>query len=349
MKEYRKFRKRNQAEKKEKRHLALAFLVCAAMLFTGGCTSENVPEETEDDTAKLTVVGFSEVGAESDWRVANTESMKATFTEANGYELLFDDAKQKQENQIAAIRNFILQEVDYIVVAPVVEDGWEGVLQEAKDADIPVIVVDRMVKADEDLFAAWVGSDFYEEGQKATAWLENYLKEQGRVHERIDILHVQGTEGSSAQIGRTKSLMEAVESHGSWRLLGSVQGEFTQAKTYEVVRDARDEGSIPDVFYCEPDQCMLGAVPALDDLPLSHGVVGRVIVISFDASKPGLEECKARRINLDVECNPDHGPRVEAIIEQIEAGKTPEKYCYVEETCFRPEELTQEFIDSRKY
>lgn len=142
MKEYRKFRKRNQAEKKEKRHLALAFLICAAMLFTGGCTSENVPEETEDDTAKLTVVGFSEVGAESDWRVANTESMKATFTEANGYELLFDDAKQKQENQIAAIRNFILQEVDYIVVAPVVEDGWEGVLQEAKDADIPVIVVD---------------------------------------------------------------------------------------------------------------------------------------------------------------------------------------------------------------
>ena len=349
MKEYRKFRKINQAEKKEKRHLALAFLVCAAMLFTGGCTSENVPEETEDDTAKLTVVGFSEVGAESDWRVANTESMKATFTEANGYELLFDDAKQKQENQIAAIRNFILQEVDYIVVAPVVEDGWEGVLQEAKDADIPVIVVDRMVKADEDLFAAWVGSDFYEEGQKATAWLENYLKEQGRVHERIDILHVQGTEGSSAQIGRTKSLMEAVESHGSWRLLGSVQGEFTQAKTYEVVRDALDKGSIPDVIYCENDNSMLGVLQALDEKKISHGVDGRVIVISFDASKPGLEECKAGRINLDVECNPDHGPRVEAIIEQIEAGKTPEKYCYVEETCFRPEELTQEFIDSRKY
>ena len=96
MKEYGKFRKRNRTEKKEKRHSALAFLICAAMLFTGGCTSENVPEETEDDTAKLTVVGFSEVGAESDWRVANTESMKATFTEANGYELLFDDAKQKQ-------------------------------------------------------------------------------------------------------------------------------------------------------------------------------------------------------------------------------------------------------------
>ena len=193
MKEYRKFRKRNQAEKKEKRHLALAFLICAAMLFTGGCTSENVPEETEDDTAKLTVVGFSEVGAESDWRVANTESMKATFTEANGYELLFDDAKQKQENQIAAIRNFILQEVDYIVVSPVVVDGWEGVLQEAKDADIPVIVVVRMVKADADLFAAWVGSAFSEEGQKATAWLENSLKEQARVHESFDILHLPGT------------------------------------------------------------------------------------------------------------------------------------------------------------
>ena len=104
---------------------ALISLMCAAAL-TGGCTSGSTPEETEDDTTNLTVVGFSEVGAESDWRVANTESMKATFTESNGYELLFDDAKQKQENQIAAIRNFILQEVNYIVVDPVVEDGWEG-------------------------------------------------------------------------------------------------------------------------------------------------------------------------------------------------------------------------------
>ena len=327
---------------------ALISLMCAAAL-TGGCTSGSTPEETEDDTTNLTVVGFSEVGAESDWRVANTESMKATFTESNGYELLFDDAKQKQENQIAAIRNFILQEVNYIVVDPVVEDGWEGVLQEAKDADIPVIVVDRMVKTDEDLFTAWVGSDFYEEGQKATVWLENYLEEQGRVHERIDILHVQGTEGSSAQIGRTNSLLEAIEVHGSWRLIGSVQGEFTQAKTYEVVRDVLETGSIPDVIYCENDNSMLGALQALDEKNISHGVDARVIVISFDASKPVLEECKAGRINLDVECNPDHGPRVEAIIRQIEAGETPEKYCYVEETCFEPQELTQEFIDSRGY
>lgn len=355
MKEHRRFRKRNRTDKKEWerekkgwRSFALISLMCAAA-FTGGCTSGSTPEETEDDTTNLTVVGFSEVGAESDWRVANTESMKATFTESNGYELLFDDAKQKQENQIAAIRNFILQEVDYIVVDPVVEDGWEGVLQEAKDADIPVIVVDRMVKTDEDLFTAWVGSDFYEEGQKATAWLENYLEEQGRVHERIDILHVQGTEGSSAQIGRTKSLLEAIEAHGSWRLLGSVQGEFTQAKTYEVVRDVLETGSIPDVIYCENDNSMLGALQALDEKKISHGVNGRVIVISFDASKTGLEACMDGRINLDVECNPDHGPRVEAILKQIEAGKTPEKYCYVEETCFEPKDLTQEFIDSRGY
>ena len=336
---------------KGRKHRAIVFLlVSLVLLLLSGCTSETGTDETEDEAQKLTVIGFSEVGAESDWRVANTESMKATFTEEKGYELFFDDAKQKQENQIAAIRNFILQEADYIVLAPVVEEGWDGVLQEAKDAGIPVIVVDRMVKVEnEDLFAAWVGSDFYEEGRKATVWLENYLNEQGRQHERIDILHVQGTEGSSAQIGRTKSLMEAIENHGSWRLIGSVPGEFTQAKTYEVVRDVLDAGKVPDVIYCENDNSMLGALQALDEKKITHGVNGRVIVISFDASRSGLEACRDGQINLDVECNPDHGPRVEAIIRALAEGKTPEKYCYVEETCFEPEDLSTEFIDARGY
>ena len=116
----------------------------------------------------MITVGFSQVGAESDWRTANSESMKSTFSTENGYNLIFDDAQQKQENQIAAIRNFIQQEVDYIVLAPVTESGWDTVLQEAKDAEIPVIIVDRMVDVlDDSLYTCLVGSNFKLEGRES--------------------------------------------------------------------------------------------------------------------------------------------------------------------------------------
>ena len=181
-------------------------LLAVSML--AGLSAVNVMA-ADDDTI---TVGFSQVGAESDWRTANTESMKSTFSEDNGYELIFDDAQQKQENQLTAIRNFIQQEVDYIVLAPVTETGWDTVLQEAKDAGIPVIIVDRMVDvSDDSLYTAWVGSNFKLEGQKAMAWLDAYLEAKGRGDEEINLVDIQGTIGASAQIGRTEGFDEAVE------------------------------------------------------------------------------------------------------------------------------------------
>lgn len=335
--------------KKSRRCSWLCLLAVSAVLTGCGRTAKQ-EQESEKTGQELLVVGFSEVGAESDWRVANTESMRQTFTEERGYELLFDDAKQKQDNQILAIRNYILQEVDYIVFAPVVESGWDEVLQESQEAGIPVIVVDRMVDVEDDsLFAAWVGSDFRREGQNAMRWLAQYLEEQGRGGEDISILHVQGTEGSSAQIGRTEGLLEGVKEHSNWHILRQVQGEFTKAKSYEVVSDVLKEGEIPDVVYCENDESALGAVQALDECGITHGPDGDVTVLSFDATRAGLTACMNREINLDVECNPLHGPRVEALIRQIEAGDTPKQYCYVEETWFTPEELAEERIAKREY
>ena len=187
-----------------------------------GKTEEALPVEEE-----LIVVGISQVGAESDWRVANSESMKAAFSEENGYRLLFDDARQQQDNQIMAIRKFIQQKVDYIVLMPITEFGWESVLQEAKDAGIPVIIVDRMVDVDDDsLFTAHVGSDLYEEGRKAVAWMEK--KYAGKAN--LNIIHVMGTLGSTAQIGRTEALEAAVAAHENWNLTAQLDGDFTQAK-----------------------------------------------------------------------------------------------------------------------
>ena len=336
-------------------------LLAVSML--AGLSAVNVMA-ADDDTI---TVGFSQVGAESDWRTANTESMKSTFSEDNGYELIFDDAQQKQENQLTAIRNFIQQEVDYIVLAPVTETGWDTVLQEAKDAGIPVIIVDRMVDvSDDSLYTAWVGSNFKLEGQKAMAWLDAYLEAKGRGDEEINLVDIQGTIGASAQIGRTEALNEAVEANG-WNLLAQQTGEFTQAKGQEVMESIlKQSGDDIDVVYCENDNEAFGAIDAIKAAGYEvGGEEGQILVMSFDTTKQGITDTLSGDIIVNTECNPLHGPRVEQIIKQLQAGETPEKQAYVEEgiyahgsdvasvsidgTDYEVTEVTQDVVDARAY
>ena len=199
-------------------------------------TAAAAEEKKEAADGELITVGYAQVGAESDWRTANTESFKSTFTEENGYKLIFDDAQQKQENQIKAIRSFIQQGVDYIVVAPVVETGWETVLEEAKEAGIPVILSDRQMQlSDDSLYEAWVGGNFVKEGETCGDWLADYLEKQGRSDEEINMVTIQGTIGASAQVGRTEGMDNKLKEHSNWKMLDRQSGEFTQAKGQEVM------------------------------------------------------------------------------------------------------------------
>ena len=319
--------------------------------------------EAAGNTGDVITVGFSQVGAESDWRTANSESMKSTFSTENGYNLIFDDAQQKQENQIAAIRNFIQQEVDYIVLAPVTESGWDTVLQEAKDAEIPVIIVDRMVNvSDDSLYTAWVGSNFKLEGQKACEWLKAYAEAKGM--SEVNIVDIQGTIGASAQIGRTEALNEAVEANG-WNLLAQQTGEFTQAKGQEVMESMLKQYDNINVVYCENDNEAFGAIEAIKAAGKTVGPDGDILVMSFDTTKQGITDTLSGDIIVNTECNPLHGPRVEQIIKQLQAGETPEKQAYVEEgiyahgsdvasvsidgTDYEVTEVTQDVVDARAY
>ena len=320
-------------------------IVSALLTATMVCGMSVVPAvgvAAADDTI---TVGFSQVGAESDWRTANTESMKSTFSEENGYELIFDDAQQKQENQLTAIRNFIQQEVDYILLAPVTETGWDTVLQEAKDADIPVIIVDRMVDvSDDSLYTTWIGTDSL----------------------------LQGTIGSTAQIGRSKGLEEGVDNYG-WNLLAQQSGEFTQAKGQEVMESMLKQYDNINVVYCENDNEAFGAIDAIEAAGKTVGsdiANGEIMVISFDTTNAGLTDTLAGKITCDVECNPLHGPRAEELIKALEAGEEVQKLNYVDEEIFATDDtvdkvkavnsldeegeyavtpITQEIIDGRAY
>ena len=348
-------------------------IVSALLTATMVCGMSVVPTvgvAAADDTI---TVGFSQVGAESDWRTANTESMKSTFSEENGYELIFDDAQQKQENQLTAIRNFIQQEVDYILLAPVTETGWDTVLQEAKDADIPVIIVDRMVDvSDDSLYTTWIGTDSLLEGRKAAEWLNAYTTAKGIDAKDVNIVDIQGTIGSTAQIGRSKGLEEGVDNYG-WNLLAQQSGEFTQAKGQEVMESMLKQYDNINVVYCENDNEAFGAIDAIEAAGKTVGsdiANGEIMVMSFDTTNAGLTDTLAGKIACDVECNPLHGPRAEELIKALEAGEEVEKLNYVDEEIFAADDtvdkvtavnsldeegeydvtpITQEIIDGRAY
>ena len=348
-------------------------IVSALLTATMVCGMSVVPAvgvAAADDTI---TVGFSQVGAESDWRTANTESMKSTFSEENGYELIFDDAQQKQENQLTAIRNFIQQEVDYILLAPVTETGWDTVLQEAKDADIPVIIVDRMVDvSDDSLYTTWIGTDSLLEGRKAAEWLNAYTTAKGIDAKDVNIVDIQGTIGYTAQIGRSKGLEEGVDNYG-WNLLAQQSGEFTQAKGQEVMESMLKQYDNINVVYCENDNEAFGAIDAIEAAGKTVGsdiANGEIMVMSFDTTNAGLTDTLAGKIACDVECNPLHGPRAEELIKALEAGEEVEKLNYVDEEIFATDDtvdkvkavnsldeegeydvtpITQEIIDGRAY
>mgnify|MGYP000878056945 FL=1 len=328
----------------------LAVILCLATVFFCGCSGEDphsLPGSAEDN---LIVVGFSQVGAESEWRVANTENIKSVLSEENGYMLIFDDARQEQENQIRAIRMFIQQDVDYIVFSPKVETGWNSILLEAKEAGIPVIAIDRYIEQQgEYLYTAYIGSDFYKEGEIAVKWLEDFLEKQGRAEEPIRIVHIQGTIGSTPQLGRTVPLEKATERHPNWEITAQECGDFTKAKAYEVMSSILERTKDIDVVYCENDGEALGAIDAMEEAGLKCNPEDGVIVISFDATRLGLEYTLAGKIALNVECNPLQGPYVDKVIKKLERGEYYDRISYVDETFFDYQTITREMIDSREY
>jgi galactofuranose transport system substrate-binding protein len=293
---------------------------------------------------KPIVLGFSQVGAESEWRTANTESIKSAAKEA-GIELKFSDAQQKQENQIKAIRSFIAQKVDVIAFSPVVESGWETVLREAKAAKIPVVLTDRSVNVkDTSLYVSFMGSDFVEEGRKAGRWLvENMKGTSGQVN----IVELQGTVGSAPAIDRKKGFEEIIKADPKFKIIRSQTGDFTRAKGKEVMEAfLKAEGKKINVLFAHNDDMAIGAIQAIEEAGLKPAK--DITIISIDAVKGAFEAMMAGKLNVSVECSPLLGPQLMAAVKDIKAGKQVQKRIVTEEGIFPMEVAAKEF-PKRKY
>nr|WP_315239592.1 ABC transporter substrate-binding protein [uncultured Albidiferax sp.] len=293
---------------------------------------------------KKIVLGFSQVGAESEWRTANTESIKASAKEA-GIELKFSDAQQKQENQIKAIRSFIAQKVDVIAFSPVVESGWETVLREAKAAKIPVVLTDRSVNVkDDSLYVSFMGSDFTEEGRKAGRWLVEAMK--GSTGD-VNIVELQGTVGSAPAIDRKKGFEEIIKADPKFKIIRSQTGDFTRAKGKEVMEAfLKAEGKKINVLYAHNDDMAIGAIQAIEEAGMKPAK--DITIISIDAVKGAFEAMIAGKLNVSVECSPLLGPQLMSAVKDLKAGKTLQKRIVTEEGIFPMEVAAKEF-PKRKY
>jgi galactofuranose transport system substrate-binding protein len=290
------------------------------------------------------VLGFAQVGAESEWRTANTESIKSSAKDA-GIELKFSDAQQKQENQIKAIRAYIAQKVDVIAFSPVVESGWGTVLREAKAANIPVILSDRAVdEKDTSLWVSFMGSDFVEEGRRAGRWLVE--KDKG-VTGDVNIVELQGTVGSAPAIDRKKGFEEIIKADPKFKIIRSQTGDFTRAKGKEVMEAfLKAEGKKINVLYAHNDDMAIGAIQAIEEAGLKPGK--DIIIISVDGVKGAFEAMMAGKLNVSVECSPLLGPQLMQAVKDLKAGKTIPKRIITQEGVFPMEVAAKEF-PNRKY
>jgi ABC-type sugar transport system substrate-binding protein len=291
---------------------------------------------------KKIVLGFSQIGAESEWRTANTESIKSAAAAA-GIDLKFADAQQKQENQIKAIRSFIAQKVDVIAFSPVVESGWDTVLMEAKAAKIPVILTDRAVEvSDDSLYLSLIGSDFVEEGRKAGRWLLENYKAPGDVN----IVELQGTVGSAPANDRKKGFEEIIATNPRLRIVRSQTGDFTRSKGKEVMEAFLKSSGKIDALYAHNDDMAIGAIQAIEEAGLKPGK--DIFIVSVDAVKGAFQAMIAGKLNATIECNPLLGPQLMTSVTEVVAGRPIPKRIVVDEQVFTMETAKQH-IQSRKY
>ena len=331
--------------------LAVVMVLFLSLLIAGGGFQKTIPEDQEDEHAledDLIVVGFSQLGSESVWRATHTQSIQEALSKENGFFLQYSNARQKQENQIKAIRGFISQRVDYIVFSPLMEDGWETVLTEAKDAGIPVILVDRKIAGAEDLYTTFIGSDMAAEGRKAGEWLEDYEQEHNEENEEINIVVLTGTMGSTSQLGRSKGFEEVVSKHQNWKVIGLTSGDFTVVKGKEVMAQMLNRFDDIDVVVSQNDEMTFGAIEAVEEAGKSTGVHGDMMMISFDGSRDALELVKNGKISCDVECNPLQGQLLASVIRKLEAGEQVEKEYFVDELVFAQDNVSA-YLPNRAY
>ncbi len=311
-------------------YFLLVVFILLFLLMSAGCDTRGTEKE-EVRTGRNLVIGFSQLGSESAWRLGNTKSMEEA-AEKYGFSLMMKNGMQKQEKQIDAIRSFIAYQVDVIVFAPIVEDGWANVLQEAKDAGIPVIMMDRVINvADSALYDAYIGPDHYMEGVRAAKFLKTRAEEMDQ--ETIHIVELSGTDGSSPMLRRYRGFHDLIDNDERFVTLETVSGDFLRSKGRKCMEKLISKyGDEIDVLYSHNDAMTLGAIEVMEEKGIRPGE--DIVIITVDGEQAAIDLLKEGRINCVVECSPMLGEAVMELAKKMADGEEYPRNTYPEETCF---------------
>ncbi|MGI6688878.1 MAG: ABC transporter substrate-binding protein [Christensenellales bacterium] len=287
-------------------------------------------------SASAITVAFSQIGQESDWRTANTDSVSNAI-KAEGWDYVYDDAQQKQENQVRALRNFISQNVDYILFTGVVSTGWDEVLKEVNEAEIPLVLLDRMPDNIDDIqYAAAFGGDFVEEGRRMALWTVNYLKKLGRENEEVNVVILEGTTGADAATGRQEGITEILKDYPNLKVIASQTGNFTRAEGQAVMESFLKAHDKIDVLLAHNDDMALGAIESIKAAGKNPGK--DIIIVGCDAPKTAFDAVIAGEMNATIECTPLYGPFVvDALKKLIDGQDLGREVIHPEESCFDAE------------
>jgi simple sugar transport system substrate-binding protein len=292
---------------------------------------------------KKRLVGFSQIGAESAWRTAETDSIRSE-ADKRGVELRFADAQGSQEKQVATLKSFVTQGVDAIILAPKTENGWDPVLREIKKANIPVILVDRGVNAPEELYTTLIASDFVEEGRMAGNWLAK------KANGKAAVAELQGTTGAAPANDRAKGFREAIAKYPDMKIIETMTqtGDFSRSGGKQVMEAYLKSPRAKEItaVYAHNDDMALGAIQAIEEAGLKPGK--DILVVSIDGVRGAFEAMVAGKLNCTVECNPLLGPAAFDAVEKALAGQSLAKKTIVQDQIFAQEQA-KDVIASRKY
>lgn len=331
-----------------KKTLVAAAAISLSTFALSSCGSSSGADSGSDSNDDGTItMGFAQVGAESGWRTANTKSIQET-AEAEGVDLKFTDAQGKQENQIQAIRSYIQQKVDVIAFSPVVETGFDAVLQEAKAAGIPVILTDRAVDVeDTSLYETFLGSDFVLEGEKAGDWLvENAADSDVNGDGTVNVVQLEGTTGAAPAIDRAEGFASKIAADDTIEVTASQTGDFTRDGGKQVMESFLQSDDTIDVVFAHNDDMGLGAIEAIEAAGLTPGE--DIKIITIDAVKDGMQALADGKINFIVECNPLLGPQLMDLAQKVLDGEEVPERVVTEETTFTQEQAA-EVLPERQY
>jgi len=326
------------------------FVVFTLMAASTGCAtyistsldsqSPSTPSVKTIKTYQDIIIGYAQIGAESEWRTANTASLKETAEQLH-VEFRFSDAQQKQENQIIALRKFIVQKVDVIGISPVVETGWEPIFREAKEAGIPIILVDRWADVPDDLYVTYLGSDFVEEGRNSARVMEKLMNGTANIVELV------GTIDSAPANGRAKGFREIIQNYPEMIIMDSESGDFTRARGKEVMENfLKKYGNKINAVFSHNDDMSLGAIQAIEEAGLRPGV--DIKIVSVDAARGAFQAMIAGKLNATIECNPLLGPQFFDIVLMVVNGESVPKWVPSIESIYFPDNA-EEILPTRKY